>query len=175
MKRILFCLLGLLLIAQPNAQAQKKCGFADQMKTLNALNPAFSSYINARKATLQQKADNYKLAKLHSANKTTSFPAAVPVIFHIVIDSAQYNEIGGLAGIKQRCDSQIAVLNRDYNAQNPDAALIPSGWLPYYGNAGINFGLARLSPTGTRVEGYEIKIISASGIDTGSYPGYIYP
>ncbi len=155
--------------------AQRKCGFDDYRKTQIALHPELANHFAKQKASLQAIADNFTLEKnLSKANKqTSSSPAPVPVIFHIIINETQFLALGGSAGIKQRCDSQIAVLNRDYNKQNADSVNIPSSWKPFYGNVGIHFALALIDTNGNTMTtpGYDLKIITNIGFNgsTNSY------
>ena len=136
-----------------------------------AMHPEYAQKLADQKASLQAIADFYKLYKTQAGNERTTTVSAVPVIFHIIVDSAQFNDLGGTVGIGKRCDSQIAVLNRDYNRQNADSSVIPSGWKSLYGNAGITFGLARKDPSGNCSPGYEIKIISGSTLSDAGYDG----
>ena len=155
--------------------AQRKCGFQDQIDVISINHPEFKDYLNSKKASLQGIADNYIRQKSNEEAKTTSWWVAVPVIFHFIIDSAQLTELGGIAGIKQRIDSQIIVLNRDYNRQNPDSALIPSGWKSLYANVGIYFGLATKDTNGSPSLGYDIRITNPStGFNIGT-SGYTDP
>jgi hypothetical protein len=73
--------------------------------------------------------------------------------------------LGGTAGIARRCDSQIAVLNRDFNRQNADSVSILTGFKPQYASVGIQFGLAHTDPNGYATPGYDVRIISDYGID----------
>lgn len=80
----------------------------------------------------------------------------IPVVFHIVLNEMQLKELGGEEGVALRIDSQMTVLNREYNAQGLDRADIPSVFQPLYGDAQIRFGLALRKPDGTEAKGYEI-------------------
>jgi Secretion system C-terminal sorting domain/Pregnancy-associated plasma protein-A len=141
--------------------AQQRCDIGETKKAISAINPNFKAHMDALRGNLRA---NYLAQKqLHSGDRITMGSAPVPVIFHFVLDSAEFDSLGGTAGIVQRIDSQIVVLNRDYNAQNPDSTSIPSSWKSLYGNSGITFGIARLDPSNNVVAGYEIKIIDSAG------------
>ena len=157
---LLFC--SSAMIAQTTQV--RRCAAQQMHQAMIASDPAWAQKFESQRAALQSDAENYMqmVGDQGSAEKTTTI-SAIPVIFHIVVDTTQYNSLGGATGIAKRCDSQIAILNRDFNRQNSDSTLIPSGWKPLYGNAGIHFGLARRDPNGVCTPGYEIKIITATG------------
>jgi Secretion system C-terminal sorting domain len=146
--------------------AQRRCGFDINRSTLAAQDPNFARKLEQVRAGQQAVADRYKHSRNNKPEDRTTGAATItiPVVFHIIVNQQQYQMMGSNAGILQRCDSQIAVLNRDYNAQNSDSVLIPSGWKHLFGNAGIHFGLAHTDPTGGATPGYEVKIITDSGI-----------
>ena len=153
--------------------AQRKCGIQQLKAAMIARDPAWAGRLEAQRAALQGIADNYKLRqKQHVAARATAARDTIPVIFHVILNSEQLSQIGGITGIRQRIDSQIAVLNRDYNRMNSDSALIPFGWKHLYAAAGIHFGLAHTGPGGLPSPGYELKIISTDGFfgADSSYP-----
>ena len=146
-----------------------RCGVGQKHAALVAKHPEYAQKLRAQTEHLQAVADFYEQYKAQSSHERTTAVSAVPVIFHIIVDSAQFNNLGGTTGIARRCDSQIAVLNHDFNRQNADSNLIPLGWKPLYGNSGITFGLARRDPGGNCSPGYEIKIIPGSTLTDAGY------
>ncbi len=171
MKKYLYLAAGICMFFPAKTHAQRTCGFQQQMDVICQHNPTFAGHLQSSKSSLQTVADQYRQGH-PSGSRTSSSAAPVPVVFHILVDSQQLNDIGGIAGIRQRCDSQIAVLNRDYNAQNADSTLIPTGWKPLFGSVGIHFGLARIDPSGNPSPGYELRVVSVSGFDTGASVSY---
>lgn len=174
MNKKLFILFSILMTAQVGAHAQRKCGAEQLRSAIIARYPEAEQKFEEQRASLQSTADAYTLQKNAHAGEKTTATSAIPVVFHIVVDSAQFNLLGGTAGIAKRCDSQIAVLNRDYNRQNSDSTLIPTSWKPLYASVGIHFGLAHTDPAGHGAPGYELKIIPASpgGFSSGSSGDY---
>jgi len=171
MKQLLL-FIGSVLLFNCTAQAQvqpRKCGIQEFKEQLIAKDPAWAEKLNEQRAAMQAIADDYIAKVKTGAAERTTTVSAVPIIFHIIVDSAQFNAMGGIVGITKRCDSQIAVLNRDYNMENPDSINIPSLWKPLYGNVGIHFGLARIDPSGNCSPGYEIKIIAGSSLTDAGY------
>lgn len=172
-------MVGALLLLQQQVSAQiqaraDKCGMQVLHKAMIAEDPSWEQKLNDQRNSLQMAADYYIQYKaqqdaLPADQRATTTVSAVPVIFHIICDSAQFlNDLGGTAGIIARCDSQIAVLNRDFNRQNYDSTLIPSSWKSLYGTPGIHFGLARIDPSGNCSPGYEVKIVTATGFSDES-------
>ena len=171
MKKILLAISGCFFLASSCLVAQQRrlCGMELEKATLIAKDPSWTQRLDAQRNSLQGIADDYiKNKSFYAAQKTTFSGDTVPVIFHIIVNSWQFAAMGGYTGITQRCDSQIAILNRDFNRENADSVLIPSGWKHYYGNTGIHFGLAHTSPLGWGTPGYEIRIITEAGFyDSG--------
>jgi hypothetical protein len=151
--------------------AQRQCGIEAEKAALIAKDPTWKQRFEAQRSSLQGIADNYKLqhgANANAAERTTTTGtiSPCPIIFHIVISSADLALIGGYSGIQQRVNSQMAVINRDFNRQNSDSSEIPAGWKSRYGNVGIQFGLAHTAPDGSATPGYEVLITN-----TVFYPG----
>lgn len=169
LKRLLIVLLftQLLLTEQLFAQQSSKCGFDITLQSILTSNPDFADSFKAIKVGRQ--------TSHTSASKTSATPTVtVPIVFHVVLTNAQLNTIGGEQGLVLRIDSQIAVLNRDFNAQNTDNIAIPGGFKALYGNVGIHFGLAHTAPDGSATPGYEILTTTKSGfnIEGGQGSGF---
>jgi hypothetical protein len=151
--------------------AQRKCGIVAIQNHIAATNPEFAAKLQERTANLQQEADNYyaqeKLA--NTSGKTTTVYSTIPVVFHIIVNATQLAQLGGAAGVAKRVDSQLAVLNRDYNRQNKDSTLIPSSWKPLYASSGIKFGPAHRDPAGHATYGYEIKTTTTTFVAGPTY------
>ena len=64
----------------------------------------------------------------------------IPVVVHVVYRRAVENVSA------PRIRSQIAVLNRDFRARNPDRSQVPGAWRSLVGDAGIRFALAQKDP-----------------------------
>jgi hypothetical protein len=71
----------------------------------------------------------------------------IPVVVHVVYSTARENL--SLAQIR----SQIAVLNRDYRAKNPDHTKTPAPWMGLVGDTQIEFKLASRDPKGKATNG----------------------
>ncbi len=163
MKKAPLLLALLFLCSYAHLHAQRMCGIELTRAALIAKDPSWAQRIEQQRASQQGIADKYKQSlKNGAAQRTATVASPIPVIFHVIVTSAQFNQIGGYAGIQQRIDSQIAVLNRDYNAQNSDSVLIPYGWKTRFASSGIHFGLAHTAPNGWGTPGYELEIIPST-------------
>jgi hypothetical protein len=76
-----------------------------------------------------------------------------------------------MAGVAKRVDSQMAVINRDFNKENPDANKVPVAFQPLHASVGIRFGLAHRKPDGSATPGYEIITTTATGIEESGSAG----
>ncbi len=157
-----------------SATAQRRCGIPEYRRLLIAKDPSIAEKLNAQRASLQQVADNYLLQQRPGAFRTTASASPIPVIFHIMVTASQLDKMGGYDGVAMRCDSQITVLNRDYNRENADSSIIPCGWKPLYASVGIHFGLAHTGPMGWSTPGYDIRIIddAPGGFNQGANGSY---
>lgn len=168
MRKVVLLAAGSALAFQ-HASAKRVCGIEIQRQAIIAQHPEAAEKFEKERQSLQKAASDF--LKNRALQKTSATASPIPVIFHVLLDSAQFNQIGGITGITRRCDSQIAVLNRDYNRQNSDSTLIPAGFKAVYGSAGIRYGLAHTAPNGHGTPGYEVKFISAVGW-SGATEGY---
>ena len=163
---------SLLAFGQLSAQTDThpiKCGMQAMHQQMIMDDPSWRDRLDAQRGSLQKAADFYKNYKAQAPAEKTTAISAVPVVFHIIVDSAQFLNLGGTSGIIKRCDSQIAILNADFNHGNADSTLIPEGWDSLYGTPGIKFGLARQDPSGTCTPGYEIKIIAGTTLTDAGF------
>lgn len=143
----------------PAAYCQSaKCGFDRVIREAERRNPFFSDTLNAVRAG--------KRGESRAAMKTVSGePPVIPVVFHIILTQAQLAEIGDTAGVRRRIDSQLTVINRDFNGENPDTSAIPAAFREVFGYAGIRFGLAHTAPDGSASPGFEYVPTTRMGFD----------
>lgn len=156
------CGLGL---CQSTAWAQefrRNCGAQDLKNALMAQDPSFKQHLDQSLAEQKQISAQYENENINNPRAKTTGVPVIPVVFHVVLDSAQFNQIGGNAGILDRLVSQINVLNRDFNRQNSDSTQIPTVFKPVYGNVQIQFAPAHTKPDGTGTNGYEVKLTNTS-------------
>jgi hypothetical protein len=161
MKRTLLIASCAMMTASAFAQAQTtgshKCGIDLVKQKIAQQNPQMYQAIQQGQAAAIAGQPN------GSAGKPTG-NYTIPVVFHFCLTQSQFNQIGGNAGIAQRVDSQMAVLNRDFAGTNADSTTIPTVFKPLFAHSGIKFGLAHTGPNGHATAGWEVKIVS--GTDT---------
>jgi hypothetical protein len=71
----------------------------------------------------------------------------IPVVVHVVYDTDAENL--SAAQVK----SQVAVLNRDFRARNPDRSQVPEVWKGLVGDTRVHFALASRDPRGRPTTG----------------------
>jgi hypothetical protein len=72
---------------------------------------------------------------------------SIPVVVHVVYKRESENVS------RRQIKSQIAVLNRDFRAQNPDRSQVPEPWQSLVADAKIEFALAGRDPDGKTSDG----------------------
>lgn len=147
------------------AQHVERCGNDLMISEMAAADPGFMARHQAFVTESNAKADAYAQSMQNSAQKTTA-TVTIPIIFHVELTQSQIDDIGGIAGIYKRANSQLAVLNADYNARNADTIGIPAPFKPLLGNMNIIFSFAHRKPDGTATDGIEIKVLNPS------HPGF---
>jgi Pregnancy-associated plasma protein-A len=71
----------------------------------------------------------------------------IPVVVHVVYKKDEENVSNG------QIKSQIAVLNADFRAKNPDAGNVPGPWSGFVADAKVEFKLATKDPKGRKTNG----------------------
>ncbi|XVV14353.1 zinc metalloprotease [Actinoplanes sp. CA-131856] len=71
----------------------------------------------------------------------------IPVVIHVVYSTEEQNVS------KEQIDSQIAVLNEDFRAVNPDVKDVPPIWQGLVADLKIEFRLATVDPQGNPTDG----------------------
>jgi len=129
------------------------------LQHLEEIHPGSMQQIAAERKNVFENALSQPNSIGGSATAKTTASILIPVVFHFVLDSNAFNSIGGIAGIEDRINSQLTVINNDFNANNADQSKIPTVWKPLFANVGIKFGLAKTSPTGSASVGYDLRIV----------------
>lgn len=139
-------------------------------------NPAFQQEFKTFQEDLAQKAQAYMQPDLYSMAKTTTGNRTIPVVFHIVLTAAEYQQMGDTAGIITRINSQLEVLNENFNRANADSTGIPASFKPLYANLNLKFALAKKDPQGNPTTGYEFITTTKNGFgaDGGGTMGSTY-
>jgi len=148
--------IGCLLIVLPGL-SQRSCGSTDYRQRQLSLHPALGPAVQAaeqftrRQLELESKEvaggkDATGASSAKSGNASLQL-VTIPVVVHVVYNSSQQNISDA------QINSQIDVLNRDYQKLNPDTSNIPAYYSPLAANCGFQFVLAGLDTSGRPTTG----------------------
>jgi len=130
---------------------QRSCRSFDYRQQQLSLHPALASAVEANeqftRRQLQPETVGITGATPTKGSNTPPSLITIPVIVHVLYNTSRQNISD--AQIK----SQIDVLNRDYQKQNPDTAGIPGYYSPLAADAGFRFVLAGLDTNGNATTG----------------------
>jgi hypothetical protein len=141
MKKLL--LIAALFFFGFSAFAQQKyirCGSTEYMKQQIAKDPAYA----IRMQQIEQQMEDWIATHPKSDEKSTII---IPVVVHVVWNTTEQNISDA------QIQSQIDVLNEDYNRTNADASLTPPCFDSVAGRAHIYFCLASRDPVGNWTNG----------------------
>jgi len=159
-------LAGLALTASPTmAQDQQRisrrsCGSMDVLAAQIAADPARAQALQAIDNQALRYAADQATNQLGTAQRTTAVNVTIPVVVHVLYNTTAQNISDA------QIQSQIDVLNQDYQKLNADAANAPSAFAPLVANVNIAFVLAKRSPTGAATTGIERKQTSITSWGT---------
>ena len=146
--------LGFVLSFPTALLAQRNCGAMDHLDRLEQQKPG-------TKARLQQLDREIASLQSLSANQKTNGVVTIPVVVHVVYRTAGQN-------ISQaQIQSQIDVLNEDFNKLNADRVNTPAAFKPLAGDMQVRFELAQRDPNGDPTNGVTRTQTSSStfGLD----------
>ncbi|WP_299247712.1 T9SS type A sorting domain-containing protein [uncultured Cytophaga sp.] len=129
------------------SQTGGRCGSEEYMQHLKATKPEAFKQINAFKKELGQLQRN----SLRTSASTDTV-IHIPVVIHVVHDVLS-GTIGGKNISDAQIQSQITVLNNDYQRLNADQVNTPVGYLPIAANVKLQFCLANRDPFGNYTSG----------------------
>jgi len=166
MKKLFSIAILILFTGQAFAQGNPICGNEIIQEEINKdpyLKANIDKYFEHYEAENKTASEQSTRAK----SKTTAYEKIlIPVVFHIVLNQSQIAQLGDTSGIINRINSQLQVMNEDFNAQNTDVAGVPAAFQPLIGNASISFALAKRDAQGKAKLGIDYKI------KPGSFTGF---
>ena len=123
----------------------RSCGTMEADAALRLKYPELGT-MNDFENWLQQKIVESK------ANRTTDVTTIfnIPVVVHVMHSNTNL-AIGNYNITQAQINSQITVLNQDYNKLNADSNKIPPVFRPFAANIQINFCLAQVDPNGAQM------------------------
>ncbi|MDP4239326.1 MAG: hypothetical protein Q8904_07650 [Bacteroidota bacterium] len=161
MKRILLKLLFICLCAQ--VHGQRTCGSELNLSKLKLSDPA--RYQRIMDLENRTKKSMSKSAAISSSEQSTNTIIIVPVVVHIVYNNYITQNISDA-----QVNSQLYVLNEDYNRLNSDQTKTPISFASVAGSANIQFKLASKDPNGNNTSGitrtYTLNSASLSEAET---------
>ena len=141
-------LLGLALTTN-SAQAQKRsCATVDVLQQQLAADPGLAARMDA----INNQAVMYAAKQAGNAQRSTvAVSVTIPVVVHVLYSTTSENISDA------QIQSQIDVLNEDYHKLNPDYTKTPSAFAGLVADVGIQFVLAKRTPSGVATNGIERK------------------
>ncbi|AHJ99385.1 GEVED domain-containing protein [Hymenobacter swuensis] len=131
--------------ASLSAEAQtRQCSTMENLAAQLAADPAMAQRMAAIENQTSSFVDNPLALR-------TSAVVTIPVVVHVLYNTTAQNVSDA------QIQSQIAVLNEDFNKLNADVSKTPSAFAGLAANVGIQFVLAKQTPTGAATTGIERK------------------
>ena len=141
---ILFC--SIILLGSPNIlQAQDRCSFVRYEQLLQKLYPK-----RENQATFENWMDE-QVTRGGKNLRSSGTTYTIPVVVHVIHNGESVGS--GINISEEQIQSQIQVLNEDFQRLNTDAALTPNDFLSVAGSISIEFVLARRDPDGLASNG----------------------
>jgi hypothetical protein len=136
-------------MADDKAPLRRSCGTMAEFHRLAELDSGYRARLAGIEQTTQRALARMNVAKLKAVT--------VPVVVHVLYKAAGDNITDA------QIQSQIDVLNADYNATNADRPSVPPVWSSLVGNAKINFKLAKKDPGDAATSGVIRKKTNVGG------------
>lgn len=155
-------------LIQPNEQQQEtqqetqhlhttSCGTTDYLQQQLVSDPA----LKTRMSSIEQDIQNHILSK--SQLRTAAQAVTIPVVVHVVYNTAEQNVSDA------QVQSQIDVLNEDFNRTNADAINTPACFQPYAAVSNIHFVLAKRDPNGNATNGITRTATANTSFSSNNY------
>ncbi len=162
---LLFCALtGLCAIsyAQTNAlpDAFKRCSSYEYYVQMLKEQPEFLKNQEKIEAFTQQYIKNKSAQSM--VEKTGAAVYNIPVVVHVIYKTTAQNISDA------QINSQISILNQDYQKLNADVTKVPSVWTSLVADCQINFCLAKIDPAGNPTTGIIRKATTKTSFSTNN-------
>lgn len=146
------------LLGGESADDTRQCGTPALNRHLVATDPGYKS----RRLSIQQFNRALRQGEALQPGFTEGLGGGsynIPVVFHVVYHTSEQNISDA------QIDSQIVVLNADFNDANADRVNLPSVFQSLVGNAQISFYRARRDPQGRPTDGVTRTQTSVTAFD----------
>jgi hypothetical protein len=122
----------------PTTAFIRRCATAEAYNQLFRTNPEFKKQFLANRARVSNMANAvFQTARMQDLSDT------IPVVIHVIATADQQIQITDVI-----LQSQLDVLNEDYQGRNADSTRIPAAFKPLYGKSRVVFMLAKQDALG---------------------------
>jgi hypothetical protein len=135
---------------------KERCGTEEYYESLFRANPAYKRQFNENQRKLKSTISG-QLSRIASLTDT------IPLVIHIVASEAIQQLVS-----EDIIQSQIDVLNEDFQGLNADSIRIPSAFKPLFGKSNLFFKLAGISPLGEPTHGI-VRVITNNTYTLNSF------
>ncbi|GAA4333892.1 pre-peptidase C-terminal domain-containing protein [Flaviaesturariibacter amylovorans] len=146
-------LLGFLALGI-GAHAQRKCASHEHLQQQVARDPQMQNNLESIERFTQAKAGNVSHSTLRGTPVYT-----IPVVVHVLWNTSAQNISDA------QIQSQIDVLNRDFQLNNADTSLVPAAFRSAVADCKISFCMAQRTPTGAATTGIIRKQTTKTSFD----------
>lgn len=133
------------------------CGSTEHLQQQLLSDPA----LKGRMSAIEQDIQTHILSK--SQLRTAAQSVTIPVVVHVVYNNAEQNISDA------QIQSQIDVLNEDFNRTNADAINTPAAFQPYAAVSNIHFVLAKRDPNGNATNGITRTATANTSFSSNNY------
>ena len=148
----LHCLPVVLFAQKTNTPAKIRCATVEYYQQLFRQDTSFKQKFQQNQRMIAQAAQI--AARQQGAGPLND---TIPVVVHVVADSATQALVTDAI-----IQSQIDVLNENYQGRNADSTRIPAAFKPLFGKSSLTFLLAKTNPYGEPTNGITRKVSKAT-------------
>ncbi len=125
-----------------NDNQPKRCGTIDYYNKLFKSDASFERRLEANRKIFSARNTD------HRALRIVALADTITVVIHVIGSASMQNQVTTAV-----IQSQIDVLNEDYQGRNADSVRIPAAFKPLYGKSKLTFALAGTNPYGEPTTG----------------------
>jgi hypothetical protein len=125
----------------------RTCASMENLAAQLAADPALAQ----RLASIEKQTRQFEAQPAGAAQRSTAVTLTIPVVVHVLYNTTAQNISDA------QIQSQIDVLNEDFQKLNADVTKTPSAFTSSVANVGIAFTLAKRDPAGNATTGIERK------------------
>ncbi len=141
-------LTGMVHAQKNNRVVPEQCATMQNLAAQWQTNPQLKEKFDAERARFS-KVVREGSARLSAAKQNGNRAyITIPVVFHVVINNQSLITDAMI-------QAQLDTLNKDYAGLNGDSVKVPAWFKPYFGQSGLQFCLAKQTPTGEPTTGIE--------------------